>query len=498
MFQHDMSHTGQSSVDTSGTTGAFKWQVSVPTTGGFDSSPVIGADGTIYVGAGEDQLWAISPADGTVLWTFHPTPDVNAPVSTPAVAADGTIYVVIGGNLYALNPNGTQKWVFTGTDRNGAVMLVDSPTIGSDGTIFIGGTSMFAVNPDGTQQWTYPLPDELSGSPAISPGGDLFVSDGCGYFGFSIDGGYHGNYNDPVCSFAGGASSPTVDPNNPNVGNPPYVGCEENCNALDGTGPTGQYVTGGPVISTAAVDLKNNIYFGSSDGTFYALRYGGFLLWSFPPQSGDGIGSSAAIGAEGTIYLHGNPDTLYAFNPDGTIKWKFTGPGASAASSSLAIGPDGTIYVHSENGTLYAIGSGAQVRPSPTPTATATPTATPTPAYYNIAGSWCGGFSDAFNLVNGTITTTVHQKRAHLEGKYKTSIEGTNQGDRGGLTGKIAGTAVHLVMEVRGTSCHLNADATYCPANTLGCLSTGQLVGSYTQHGCNQRDDGSFVLEPCQ
>jgi outer membrane protein assembly factor BamB len=494
-----MSHTGQSSVDTSGTTGAFKWQISVPSTNGLDSSPVIGADGTIYIGAGQDQLWAISPADGTVLWTFNPTPDVTAPVSTPAVAADGTIYVVIGWKLYALNPNGTQKWVFTGTDRNGAVMLVDSPTIGSDGTIFIGGTSLFAVNPDGTQKWTYPLPAELSGSPAISPGGDLFISDGCGYFWFSTEGAFHGNHNDPVCSFSGGASSPTVDPNNPNINSPPYVGCGQNCNALDGTGPGGQYVTGGPVSSTAAVDLKNNIYFGSFDGTFYALRYGGFLLWSFTPPNGGGIGSSAAIGAEGTIYLSGYPNTLYAFNPDGTIKWKFTGPSGGADMSSLAIGPDGTIYMHSpDHGNLYAIGSGAQVRPSPTPTVTPTPTATPTPSHYNIAGSWCGGFFDSFNLVNGTITTTVRQKRAHLQGNYKTSIEGTNQGDRGGLTGNITGTAVHLVMGVHGTSCHLDANATYCPANTTGCPNTGQIVGSYTQHGCNQRDDGAFVLGPCQ
>jgi hypothetical protein len=73
MFQHDISHTGQSSVDTSGTTGAFKWQVSVPSTNGsIDSSPVIGADGAIYISycpANTDGCLSTGQLEGT--YTQH-------------------------------------------------------------------------------------------------------------------------------------------------------------------------------------------------------------------------------------------------------------------------------------------------------------------------------------------------------------------------------------------------------------------------------------------
>jgi len=54
--------------------------------------------------------------------------------SSPAIGADGTIYVgSIDNNLYAINPDGTLKWSFTTGD-----MVFSSPAIGADGTIYVG------------------------------------------------------------------------------------------------------------------------------------------------------------------------------------------------------------------------------------------------------------------------------------------------------------------------------------------------------------------------
>ncbi|MEF8874652.1 MAG: PQQ-binding-like beta-propeller repeat protein, partial [Candidatus Thermoplasmatota archaeon] len=54
--------------------------------------------------------------------------------SSPAIGSDGTIYVGSRDtNLYALNPDGTEKWRFdTGN------YVLSSPAIGSDGTIYVG------------------------------------------------------------------------------------------------------------------------------------------------------------------------------------------------------------------------------------------------------------------------------------------------------------------------------------------------------------------------
>ena len=114
------------------------------------SSPAIGSDGTIYVGSDDNKLYAINP-DGTQKWSFATTGNIQ---NSPAIGADGTIYVGSDDkNLYAVNPNGTLKWSF----NTGGIVNMTSNSIGADGTIYVGSTSdkVFAINPDGTQKWSY-------------------------------------------------------------------------------------------------------------------------------------------------------------------------------------------------------------------------------------------------------------------------------------------------------------------------------------------------------
>ena len=68
------------------------------------SSPAIGSDGTIYVGANDNYLYAINP-DGSRKWRFKTGDFVT---SSPAIGSDGTIYVGSGDNyLYAINSDGS-------------------------------------------------------------------------------------------------------------------------------------------------------------------------------------------------------------------------------------------------------------------------------------------------------------------------------------------------------------------------------------------------------
>ena len=68
---------------------------------------------------------------GDEIWSFRfGGSDVY---SSPAVGSNGTIYVGSDdNNLYAINPDGSKKWVFK---TRGSVP--SSPTIGSDGTIYV-------------------------------------------------------------------------------------------------------------------------------------------------------------------------------------------------------------------------------------------------------------------------------------------------------------------------------------------------------------------------
>ena len=62
----------------------------MPPATGVDSSPAIGTDGTIYVGIGDDNLYALNRADGSLKWKYATGRRLR---SSPAIGADGTIYV---------------------------------------------------------------------------------------------------------------------------------------------------------------------------------------------------------------------------------------------------------------------------------------------------------------------------------------------------------------------------------------------------------------------
>ena len=99
VFLHDAGHTGRSA--NSGPQGhTARWALRL---GDYvRSSPVIGGDGTIYIGSWDYHLHAIDP-DGSDRWQGSTLDHV---VSTPALARDGTVY--IGSYDRGCTPSGQQ------------------------------------------------------------------------------------------------------------------------------------------------------------------------------------------------------------------------------------------------------------------------------------------------------------------------------------------------------------------------------------------------------
>ena len=134
------------------------------------SSPAIGDDGTVYCTSYGGYLYALYPENGTVKWQYNTGGSVR---TSACVADDGMVYVVsVNGVLHALYPNGTLKWQ-TGIDGG------TSPTIGWDGTIYCGYHQLYAINPDGTQKWVF-NPGNIG---SIKEGTPCNSLDGTIYFG---------------------------------------------------------------------------------------------------------------------------------------------------------------------------------------------------------------------------------------------------------------------------------------------------------------------------
>ncbi len=95
----------------------------------------------------------------------------------PVVGREGTIYFNTSSKkLYAVNPDGTQKWaVDCGT--------VDvSPVIGKGGVIYVASDEgVIAFNSDGTRKWTNPRDDahfgQIINDIALDQNGDIYITE---------------------------------------------------------------------------------------------------------------------------------------------------------------------------------------------------------------------------------------------------------------------------------------------------------------------------------
>lgn len=171
--------------------GTLKW--SFETGARVEPHPIFDADGTIYAGSTDGNFYALNP-DGSVKWTFA-TADANAITGSASIGVDGNIYFGTkegangtGSIIYAVTPQGTEAWKIVLDPENDEISsrVLSSPSVGMDGTIYIGGFNgvMYALNPDGTTKFTYEVDNDPTNKwdQAMWTSGAL-TDDGILYFG---------------------------------------------------------------------------------------------------------------------------------------------------------------------------------------------------------------------------------------------------------------------------------------------------------------------------
>lgn len=349
MLSHDVAHTGRSPYSTSNNSGKELWRVKGNWAGAVQCSPIIDNNKNIYFGTKGTELFALYP-DGTQKWHFQ----ANGMIwGTPALADNGDIYCTTWGGLgylQTITQDGTERWRFDQESSSAS-----APNIGSDGTIYFGaGNNIFAVNPSGTEKWRYTTDHIVMGSPAIGLDGNIYIGSGDYYFyALNPNGTLRWRFN------TGGEikGSASIAPDGtiyvPSFGGYFY--------ALYPNGTMKWKASTGGIIASAGVALAQDrtIYVGTE--ILRAYYPDGTLKWSADVQ-GDIYGTVPAVSAEGTIYVSAG-GSLVAVNPDGTEKWRQQLTTAQVRSSP-SIGPDDRVYVGSEDpgltpyGYLHAFGPG--------------------------------------------------------------------------------------------------------------------------------------------
>jgi outer membrane protein assembly factor BamB len=315
--------------------GSPKWQApDVGSVGAVNSSPAIADDGTIYVGSDDGHLYAVDPDDGSLIWQFPSAGSIGAVRSSPAIGSDGTIYVgATNGNVYAINPDGSPRglnWPYavgSPVISSPAIDLTGGP---NDGTIYIGAGDqgipddgrLIAINPDGTQKWVFLAEagagsdDDMDSSPAVG-------ADGTIYIGSDDDNLYAVNPNDHTKKWkfptiGDVESRPAISESDATV----YVESESirlyALNVANGS-QKWQFILGlfsddADIESSPTLDSDGNVYIGSKGGEVRAInKEDGSLRWQFP--TGNIVRSTPAINPrDKTVYVGSNDTNFYAFN----------------------------------------------------------------------------------------------------------------------------------------------------------------------------------------
>ena len=275
------------------------------------SSPVV-AEGIIYFGTGEGQIYALDEVSGEALWTFETADTVH---SSPAIA-HATVYVGnMESRLYALDAlTGEERWHFqAGTETNyyNQHGLQSSPLVAGD-MVYIGGRDggLHAVNAQtGEEAWKF----DTSGSWVL---GSAAIHDGKLYFGTSD-------------SFTLTAAD-----------------------ALTGEvlfqSSTKTYAYSSPSIAAGMV------YVGTCGGALFAYdAISGDIVWEFHTEASE-LDPHDILTPEGTWNAANLFGSAYTHESAMAAVDKFLDLGAFLSSPVLR---DGVLYIGSADGHLYALGN---------------------------------------------------------------------------------------------------------------------------------------------
>jgi len=355
-FQGDFKHTGLSPYDTSENYGGLKWYVNLYDE--IQSSPVISADGTIYITTARDGLIAISSI-GSIKWNYS-TNGLRA--GTPVIDSFGNIYIAYGHYFDSITPAGSKRWSIYSENS----FEEFSPAIDPTGNIYIGlhdGT-LLSVHSNGTERWNLSYSNKMSSMLAINDNGIIYFTTRINSESnmlCAVDSSGHTKWNYSIDDKI--VSAPTIDDDNriyltTSAGKIYCIDSDGNLiwETLLSTTPYS-------INSSPALDSDGTIYVALVDNRLRALNpINGQIIWTSERiiENSIGINNSPAIGSEGTIYFQTNSAKLLAFDNEGNVKWYFTPPYFDDVEtpelSSPAIGSDGTVYYGTSDGFLYAIG----------------------------------------------------------------------------------------------------------------------------------------------
>ena len=357
-FMHDPQHSGRTDIVVQEDLGVV-WTYYPPQSAPawMWSQPVLDDNGNIYYPAG-NYFISVDPS-GNERWNRYTSHTFAGP---GAVFGDTVYFACSEGALFAYTTDGNFLWQFPMihpmnggpiVDQNGIIYIGDDVTV--QDTAYV-----YAINPDGSQRWATPV-DSSNGiytTPALDPDGDkIYLTTGDWYLhAFSTtDGSIIWNY--PLQSnFNINYSSPSVMVYDASK----YIFCGDlgsfsgyaTWYAVDESGNLHwNFLTDNSIQHTAAFDTSGCSYLGSNDGILRKVDINGDTVWT--RSFGNFYISNPIIDGAGNVLIGCEDNHLYVLNgADGSILQNITLSGDVACP---ILGSEGEVYVIVGSGNLVCL-----------------------------------------------------------------------------------------------------------------------------------------------
>lgn len=278
-----------------GATGEFSWKYA--TEGGIVGKPVL-FDNNVFIGSEDHRLHAISCRSGKVLWTYY----TDGPVRSSPRIAEGHVFLGSDDNyLHAVNlTSGRRAW------RAEAGSPVRSTPYVTNDFVYFGseGGELFCADFHGEIKWRFKAKRAITSSPLVSQGAVFFTSVDSQFYALDARSGWL------IWRFRmgkGSISSPAKVDNLVFVGSADgFIYCLEAGNSKEiWRYKTEHQVCGSPII------YKDSLYCGSVDGNIYCLEYRtGRLRWQF--ATGGPITGTPVVYND-ILYIGSVDHMVYAF-----------------------------------------------------------------------------------------------------------------------------------------------------------------------------------------
>ena len=267
--------------------------------GNIIESPVVVANGVVYFGSTDNNVYAVYARSGARAWSY-PT---GQAAQTGIAVAGGAVYASsFEGNLYSLDASsGSKIWSYPAQSVSAASVAVADSTVYTSG---LGIIIMALSTSNGAKKW------------------DL-AKDGQGMRGIALVGRivYLGSSGGDIYALHGGSGK------------------------VIWTFPANGEITSGVAFADGVV------YAGSFGQSIYALNASnGHQAWAY--QTGGQVASGIAV-ANGIVYAASGDNNLYALSASGgKVVWKF--PTSGQVQSGIAVA-GGRVYAGDSSGNLYAV-----------------------------------------------------------------------------------------------------------------------------------------------